>query len=62
MYRIGHQAVSKDSNAISLGLLYPELEITPVVFWLGNTDFAAIAALNGMVGLSIRRINSLLPE
>jgi hypothetical protein len=31
MYMIGHQAVSMNSNAISLGILFPELEIILIV-------------------------------
>ena len=51
MYMIGHQAVSIDSNAISPGILFPELEIIWVVLWLDKTGFAVIAVLNDMVGM-----------
>jgi hypothetical protein len=51
MYRIGHQAVSIDNSAISLGTRFPELEKTPVVLWLDKAGFAVPAALNGMGGL-----------
>jgi hypothetical protein len=46
---IGHQAVSMDSNAIALGINFPEIEIALVVLWLDKTGFAIIAALNDMV-------------
>jgi hypothetical protein len=51
MYMVGHQTVSMDSNTIAPGILFPELEITPVVIWLDKTGFAVIAALNDMVGM-----------
>ena len=51
MYMIGHLAVSMDNNAISLGILFPELEIILLVLWLDKTGFAVIAALNDMVGM-----------
>jgi hypothetical protein len=51
MDMIGHQAVSMDSNAIAPGILFPELKIILVVFWLDETGFAVIAALNDMVGI-----------
>ena len=50
MDMIGHQAVSMDSNTIAPGILFPELEIIPVVLGLDKTGFAVIAALNDMVG------------
>ena len=49
MYMIGHQTVRMNSNTIAPGILFPELEIIPVVLWFDKTGFAVIAALNDMV-------------
>lgn len=51
MYWIGHRAASIDSNAISPGNRYPELEVTPAALRLDKAVVAVPAALNGMVGL-----------
>jgi len=40
-----------DSNAISPGIFFPELEIILIVLWLDKTDFAVIATLKDMVGM-----------
>ena len=41
-----------DSNAISLGILFPELEIILVILWLDKADLAVVSALNDMIGIS----------
>jgi hypothetical protein len=37
----GHQAVSVNSNTISLGITFPVLEITLVILWLATIAFPA---------------------
>jgi hypothetical protein len=51
MDMVGQQAVSMDSNAISLGISLAELEMALVFLRLDKTGFAIIAALNDRVGL-----------